>query len=126
MRHLESFGKIARMEVEPGRSAARTALTCHPATPTDAVHTIEAVVSRDGDGLRLTFLLGGDLGRLRIPPPGRVRPGHELWRHTCFEAFVGIAGTPAYHELNLAPSGEWTVYTFDAYRDGGPRDDVAP
>src|SRR6185369_972124 len=75
--------------------------------------------------LRLTFLLSGDLDRLRIPPPGPPRAGRELWRHTCFEAFVGVAGAAGYHELNLAPSGEWTVYAFDRYREGGPLADVA-
>ena len=116
---------MAAMVGEPGRSAARTALTAHPATPTNAVRAIEAVVSRDGDRLRLTYLLAGGLERLRIPPRGRVRPGRELWRHTCFEAFVGVAGAAAYHELNLAPSAEWTVYAFTAYRDGGALDDIA-
>src|SRR5258708_24232406 len=95
-------------------------LTCHPYSPSDAVYAISARASRGGDGLRLTFLLAGDLDRLRVPAPGPPRAGHELWRHTCFEAFVGVAGAAGYHELNLAPSGEWTVYAFDRYCDGGP------
>ena len=44
----------------------------------------------------------------------------QLWRHTCFEAFIAVEGQPAYHEFNFAPSGEWTVYAFSGYRDGGP------
>ena len=96
----------------------------HPYTPSDAVYAISAQASRDAGRLRLTFLLSGELDRLRIPP-GASRAGGELWRHTCFEAFVGVAGAAGYHEVNLAPSGEWTVYAFDRYRDGALLDDVA-
>ena len=41
-----------------------------------------------------------------------------LWQHTCFEAFVGVLGSEAYWEFNLAPSGDWNVYRFDGYRGG--------
>ena len=44
----------------------------------------------------------------------------QLWRHTCLEAFIAVEGQPAYHEFNFAPSGEWTVYAFSGYRNGGP------
>src|SRR5262245_61058979 len=74
--------------------------------------------------LALTFGLEGDLSRLRIPGAAEHRRGHELWRHTCFEAFVARDGDAAYHEFNLAPSREWAVYAFRAYRDGGPLDDA--
>jgi len=100
-------------------------LTCHPQTATEAVHTISVWPSRDCETLRLSFVLSGDLERLRIPPPCPPRAGRELWRHTCFEAFVRVAGAAGYHELNLAPSGEWTIYAFDRYRDGAPLADVA-
>lgn len=42
----------------------------------------------------------------------------ELWRTTCFEAFFGVAGSPAYFEFNAAPSGAWAWYAFDDYRKG--------
>ena len=32
--------------------------------------------------------------------------------------FIARAGQPAYHEFNLAPSGEWAAYAFARYRDG--------
>src|SRR5437899_4571638 len=105
----------------------RSPLTCHPQTSTDAVRAIHAEVSRSADALRLTFLLVGDLGRLRIPPLGRVQAGRDLWRHTCFEAFIAVAGAAPYHELNLAPAAESTVYAFDGYRDAAPlRDGARP
>ena len=38
-----------------------------------------------------------------------------------FEAFIAEARQPAYHsEFNFAPSGEWAIYAFRGYRDGGP------
>jgi len=38
----------------------------------------------------------------------------ELWRHTCFEAFV--AAGAAYYEFNFAPSRHWAAYRFSSYR----------
>src|SRR5262249_57565453 len=81
-------------------------------------------VGRERAGTRaLAFGLGGRLSALRIPAPAEPRRGHELWRHTCFEVFIARDGSTEYHELNLAPSREWAVYSFRAYRDGGPLDD---
>jgi hypothetical protein len=40
----------------------------------------------------------------------------ELWRTTCFEAFVRTAD--GYVEYNLSPSGAWAAYRFDGYREG--------
>jgi len=95
-------------------------LTCHPATPADAVRRLDAEVDRRPDGLLcVTFRLVGELDRLRIPSAGVSRLGARLWEHTCFEAFVAVADATAYHEFNFAPSGEWTVYAFAGYRDGG-------
>jgi hypothetical protein len=96
-------------------------LACHPGTRTAAVRTTQAhVVRTPDDGLRLHFLLTGELSRLRVPARRTPRVGRDLWRHTCFEAFVGVEGASAYHELNFAPSGEWAVLAFRRYRDGGP------
>jgi hypothetical protein len=70
--------------------------------------------------LQMTFRLDGDISRIRIPSPGAPRINTELWRHTCFEVFIAVEGQPAYHEFNFSPSGEWAVYAFSGYRDGGP------
>jgi hypothetical protein len=48
---------------------------------------------------------------------GPVREGARLWEHTCFELFIAREGRPAYHELNVAPSREWALYAFRAYRE---------
>ena len=96
-------------------------LTCHPSTPSETVHAISALVRRSASAeLQLTFRLEGDIQRIHIPSPRASRIGTELWRHTCFEAFIAIDGHADYHEFNFSPSGEWTVYAFRGYRDGGP------
>ena len=50
--------------------------------------------------------------------PRRARLVHadELWRHTCFEAFLRSGDGPAYYELNASPSTEWALYSFESYR----------
>src|SRR5579875_100534 len=96
-------------------------LVCHHTTPSAMVRAIRVRLRRSGDAeLRIVFRLEGDIPKLILPPPGAPRIGVELWRHTCFESFIAIAGRPAYHEFNFAPSSEGTVYAFRAYRDGGP------
>jgi hypothetical protein len=97
---------------------AAVPLTCHPDSRCTAVRGIEAQVGRGHDGvLAVTFTLEGDLGRLQVPVPGPRLRVDGLWQHTCFEAFVAVDGARAYHEINLAPSGEWALYTFRDYRE---------
>jgi hypothetical protein len=96
-------------------------LTCHPSTRADAVRAIQVRVRRSANSeLQLTFRLDGDIARILVPSPSAPRIGRELWRHTCFEAFIQVQGQPAYHEFNFAPSGEWTIYALSAYRNGAP------
>jgi len=96
-------------------------LKCHPSTRPSAVRSIGVLVRRPaGAELGVIFRLDGDMRRIRVPPPGAPRIATQLWRHTCFEAFIAMEGHPAYHELNFAPSGEWAVYAFSGYRNGGP------
>jgi hypothetical protein len=93
----------------------------HPATPAGAVDAIQALVRRSESGvLQITFRVDGDISRISISSPCVARQAGQLWRHTCFEAFIAVEGWPEYHEFNLAPSGEWAVYAFRDYRNGGP------
>jgi len=95
-------------------------LKCHPSARPSAVRSIGVLVRRPADAeLRVIFHLDGDLRRIRVPPPGAPRIAAQLWRHTCFEAFIAKEGHPAYHEFNFAPSGEWAAYAFSGYRNGG-------
>ena len=41
-----------------------------------------------------------------------------LWRHSCFEAFIGHTGASDYWEYNFSPSGAWAAYHFSGYREG--------
>ncbi len=101
-------------------------LTCHAATGSLAVRRIGVRVRRTPDGaLAVRYALEGDLSRLRVPPPRPPRIADRLWEHTCCEIFVAREGSPAYHEFNLAPSGEWAAHAFARYRDGAPLADEA-
>ncbi|MCY7279388.1 MAG: hypothetical protein LH610_00555 [Sphingomonas bacterium] len=55
--------------------------------------------------------------RLVLPDPRDPGRANDLWRTTCFEAFVGGDGT-AYREYNFAPSSQWAAYAFDGHRLG--------
>jgi len=84
-----------------------------------ATTRIEVDVARPGAGsLVLSYVVHGDIGALRLPAVTASERGDELWRHTCFEAFVGTAAGAAYYELNFAPSTQWAAYRFSSYRDG--------
>jgi len=103
----------------PSPPVHTAALTCHPGVPCHAVRSVRARVSRTSDGvLALTYSLEGELARLRVSPPTRPRIAERLWEHTCCEVFIARADQPAYHEFNLAPSGEWAAYAFARYREG--------
>jgi hypothetical protein len=93
-------------------------LVVHDQTPTDAVRSIDGRVCRGSDGtLSVSYVVAGDLSRLRIPPPRPKAIVERLWQHTCCELFVQRSGLAGYHEFNFAPSGEWTAYSFEAYRE---------
>jgi hypothetical protein len=72
------------------------------------------------DRLTLSYQLRADLGSVIIPdalPADGPQPrADELWRHTCFEAFLMPADGPGYREYNFSPSREWASYTFRDYR----------
>jgi hypothetical protein len=98
-------------------------LTCHPTNIADAVRGIDAQVGFPEFGaLALTFVLKGDIPRLRIPSLQSPRRADRLWEQTCFEAFVRAKGQPGYYEFNFSPSGEWAAYAFREYREGRPID----
>lgn len=95
-------------------------LACHPRTPAKAVRGIDVVAAGMADaGIGLAFALEGDLSALCIPDLQPSRRAHDLWRHTCFEAFVMAAEGPGYREFNFSPSGEWAIHAFRGYREGG-------
>ena len=103
-------------------------LTSHPSTPSSAVDRIEVEVGRGESDLVLTYRVFGETSRLRLPqtPEEGADRADELWRHTCFEAFVKVEGREGYLELNFAPSMQWASYRFSGYRDGMTPASVKP
>jgi hypothetical protein len=91
-------------------------LVPHPDTPSGAVEDIEARVERASSHLRIAYTLRGNLDAIRVPAPRPEKFADGLWKHTCFEAFIGWAH--GYREYNFAPSGEFAAYAFEAYRAG--------
>ena len=97
------------------------ALRCHPSTRTGTVQAIWVRARRSASAeIRISFRVDGDISCIRIPAPALPRINTRLWQHTVCEAFIAMDGQPSYHELNFAPSGEWAVYHFASYRNGGP------
>jgi hypothetical protein len=88
----------------------------HPGTTDTPATSVAVHVDRDGLLLWLRFVVEGDVDRISWPAPAGQGRTDELWRHTCFEAFV--ATDDGYVEYNLSPSSQWASYRFDGPRAG--------
>jgi len=95
----------------------RLPLQLHPQSRCSAVIRIEVDIARHA-ALLLSFHVTGNIGDLRLPPIAVAERADELWRHSCFEAFIRPVPGEAYYEVNVAPSSQWAAYRFDAYRNG--------
>ena len=94
-------------------------LWSHPVGYSIAPLEIDAGVERlSATVLRFRYLMRGDIDGLVIPPLSAPLRSNNLWRTTCFEAFLFRPDGPAYVELNFSPSTQWAAYDFAAYRDG--------
>ncbi len=91
-------------------------LTPHPDTPCEAVRGIAVQVTRSATRLELGYRVEGDIGQIVLAERGPCARADELWKHTCFEAFVSSG--QGYGEVNLSPSNQWAAYGFDGYRSG--------
>ena len=97
----------------------RQSLRLHPDSLCLAATHVEVEVARPRAGsLLLSYVVTGKIGDLRLPPVMAAARTDELWRHTCFEAFVRPLPGEAYYEFNFAPSTQWAAYRFDGYRSG--------
>ncbi len=54
---------------------------------------------------------------MRLPSQTAPTRTDNLWKHTCFEAFIRAAESDVYFEINLAPSTQWAAYRFIGYRN---------
>ncbi len=94
-------------------------LHLHPTSRCGASIAVSVEAERPArDRLRLTFRVSGAVGALHVPAPATPIRTDELWKRTCFEAFVLPGPGQGYVEFNLAPSGRWATYRFDRYRKG--------
>lgn len=108
----------------PSPLSQTVALVPHPDIPAGAVRRIDVRIARMPEGmLATTYLIEGDIDRVRVPPPGAPHFADRLWQHTCCEIFIAGGATSAYHEFNFAPSGEWAAYAFERYRSRATLDD---
>src|ERR1700690_621334 len=97
----------------------RLRLKLHPDSRCDAATCVEVEVARARPGsLAMRYFVTGRIGDLCLPPVTIPTRSEELWRHTCFEAFLRASPGAAYYELNFSPSTRWAVYQFDGYRRG--------
>jgi len=94
------------------------ALSPHPSSPPVPVSGLSVTATRNANSLLLRYQLAGDLDSLELPRPGPKIRADELWRHTCFEVFVGGGASTEYCEYNFSPSGAWAAYRFSDYRAG--------
>ncbi|MCW3847628.1 DOMON-like domain-containing protein [Sphingomonas sp. LB-2] len=92
----------------------------HPATPPCADFAVRVELERKGAWLTLRYAIWGNVDLIGLPFREPVRTD-ELWKSTCFEAFIAGAMPERYHELNFDLNGAWAAYSFDGYR-GAMRD----
>lgn len=97
----------------------RLPLRLHPDSHCDAVTAIAVEVGRPrAAALQLSYEAIGAIDKLCLPGVTAPARANELWRHTCFEAFIRPVVGDAYFEFNFAPSTRWAAYRFEGYRSG--------
>jgi hypothetical protein len=97
----------------------RQALKLHPDSRTDVVNSVEVEVERTNRGnLVLDFQVTGSITDILLPVKTEPVRTDELWRHTCFEAFVRTNARAGYCEFNFSPATQWAGYRFSGYREG--------
>jgi len=97
----------------------RASLNLHPTSRRRGVTRIEVDIARPrADALALRYVVTGAVNDLHLPPAGAQARADDLWRRTCFEAFVRTSPGAAYFEFNFAPSTRWAAYGFSGYRAG--------
>src|ERR1022692_2179354 len=96
-----------------------SALHRHTSSACAAVRSLAVAVSVvDDERLVLGYVLDADLKGLRIPAEAAAQRAHELWTHTCFEAFLGVTGAGGLCKFYFPPLAWWAYVSF---RRGGER-----
>jgi hypothetical protein len=91
----------------------------HPTTQSDSIRGLDVQLSTPSPGLlALLYKLRADVSRIRVGPEVVPERADQLWKHTCFEAFIQPSGSRGYCEFNFSPTKQWAAYRFDGYREG--------
>src|SRR4029077_19472426 len=97
----------------------RHVLKPHPDSRCLVAAHVEVEIARPrADSLVLSYIVTGRMSEIRMPHATTAARSDELWRHTCFEAFVPALSGAEYYEFNFAPSTQWAAYRFSGYRSG--------
>ena len=106
-------------------------LVPHPATP-PSEPAFKVWVNVDHAGAlgvvattNIWFGIGAPASRFVLPESEEPQRTDDLWKTTCFEAFLRAEGQDAYREWNFSPSGNWAAYDFESYREGRSEPEVA-
>ena len=93
-----------------------------PSPPdTPGTYALSVNMVRSKEEISAEFQLLGDTASIRWPQPlAQAQPGHELWKHTCFELFCTQPNSTEYWEYNFSPSRQWAIYSFKDYRQAAP------
>ena len=103
------------------------ALRLHPDCRRNAAHRIDvSIVLQPSGRLDLRYDLIARTDMIALPRPAPSLRTDELWRHSCFEAFLRPSGGESYCEFNFSPSTQWAAYGFDGYRNGMHPLDMPP
>jgi hypothetical protein len=116
---LRAFAPLREKFESVGYRQAMTSvfqLEPHPGSVPSTAQWIEVSVWHDDDGWHFRYLVEV-AGYLVLPDPQEPGRADDLWRTTCFEAFIGNE-SGSYTELNFSPSRQWAAYSFDAPRRG--------
>lgn len=92
-------------------------LICHPDSPRPPLDSIRVKVERRADARMLfRYVMIGEIGAIAMPVLMATERADELWKTTCFEAFLKRPDSDRYVEFNFAPSTRWAGYIFNSYR----------
>jgi hypothetical protein len=105
-------------------------LVPHPSTPpADPPFKVWATVDHVASlgpvaTTNIWFGVSAPAERFVIPALAEPWRADELWRTTCFEAFLRPEGADSYTEWNFAPKGNWAAYAFSGYRENMTKAEV--
>lgn len=97
---------------------AKRKLQPHPDYPAPPIKIGSKVTLVGSDLLKFEYAAIGEVSRLCLPQRALSERTDGLWKHSCFEAFIGRSDATSYIEFNFSPSTLWASYRFASYRDG--------